>query len=181
MPVAGSLSTRREGITKAVNTPYMDTNGAGSAPAGGRGLTKGQVRLYQAGAFILVAGLCGSAWIYRRAAGRPDTSSAIPGVQDTKIDQFRMELYGGKANILANDLQSWFDSLWQGRHLAFSLAILATVIGLGCILLAEQLPRIPAFPPADYDRRDGFRNSDGLTAPPPADTKSPESPNPKKP
>ncbi len=165
----------------AVNSLYMNANGTGSAPATGRGLTKGQVLLYRAGALILAAGLSGAAWAYVRATRSPELPGAIPGVQETKIDQYRMELYGGKANILANDFQSWFDALWHGRELAYTLAVLAIVIGLACFLLAEHLPKIPAFPPADHDRRAKPGESAGLTPQPPADSNSAAKPNSKTP
>ena len=113
--------------------------------------------------------------------GRYQIAAERISFNETKIDQYRMELYGGKANILANDFQSWFDALWHGRELAYTLAVLAIVIGLACFLLAEHLPKIPAFPPADHDRRAKPGESAGLTPQPPADSNSAAKPNSKTP
>ena len=35
-----------------------------------------------------------------------------------------LELYGGKMNILAVEFRQWFDRLWQGTHLAYTIALL---------------------------------------------------------
>jgi hypothetical protein len=35
-----------------------------------------------------------------------------------------LELYGGKMNILAVEFRQWFDRLWQGKHLAYTIALL---------------------------------------------------------
>ena len=51
-----------------------------------------------------------------------------------------MELYGGKANVLAADLMRWLGSLWHGRRLALTVACATVVVAGGVWLLADPLP-----------------------------------------
>jgi hypothetical protein len=88
---------------------------------------------------ILVLGLGGALWIYVAAALAPgDASGEDP--TDSKQYQRQMELYGGKANLLAADLMRWLRSLWHGRRLALTVACATVVIAGGVWLLADPLP-----------------------------------------
>ncbi len=49
-----------------------------------------------------------------------------------------MELYGGKANILAAELLDWFQSLWHGQRLAATLACL-TVLSAAAVWLVDAV------------------------------------------
>lgn len=42
----------------------------------------------------------------------------------------QMEVYGGKANVLAYELREWFAGLWHGRALAFTVAGLSALLAL---------------------------------------------------
>jgi hypothetical protein len=119
-------------------------------------LRRAQIWLYRAGCVILIAGLTGSAWAYHRTANAANdaAANAIPSLKDSKVDQYRLEIYGGKANVLSTEIAQWFDGLWHGRQLAYTLAVLTTVIVLMIFLIAEFLPHFPPFPPANYDRNE---------------------------
>ena len=41
-----------------------------------------------------------------------------------------MQTYGGNANVLASEIRLWFASLWHGRRLAFTVAVL-TLLAAG--------------------------------------------------
>ena len=41
-----------------------------------------------------------------------------------------MEVYGGKANVLAAEFREWFASLWHGRNLSYTVAVLTVVLVL---------------------------------------------------
>jgi hypothetical protein len=56
-----------------------------------------------------------------------------------------MEYLGGKANVMANDIDTWFVGLWHGRNLAYTLAVLTVVIALICFYIAFALPDLPPF------------------------------------
>ena len=38
-----------------------------------------------------------------------------------------MELYGGKANVMASDMRQWLGTLWHGKRLAGTVAVLSLV------------------------------------------------------
>ena len=60
-----------------------------------------------------------------------------------------LELYGGKANVLANEFMSWFVGLWHGKSLAFTVACITIFISLGFFLVARTSP-----PHLEYDVHD---------------------------
>ena len=70
-------------------------------------------------AAILVVGLGSALAIYVTAGPVPEDPL---GLQDSRPYLRAMELYGGKANILAAELLDWFRSLWHGRRLAATVA-----------------------------------------------------------
>jgi len=51
-----------------------------------------------------------------------------------------LELYGGKAAVLADDLMRWFAGLWHGKSLAFTIACVTIFISLWVFFAAAHLP-----------------------------------------
>jgi hypothetical protein len=51
-----------------------------------------------------------------------------------------LELYGGKANLLLDELRRWFIGLWQGKTLAFTLCGMTILLSLGIRYLGRHLP-----------------------------------------
>jgi hypothetical protein len=39
-----------------------------------------------------------------------------------------LELYGGKINVLAVEFRQWLESLWGGKNLAYTLALLTAML-----------------------------------------------------
>jgi hypothetical protein len=70
-------------------------------------------------ATILVVGLGSALAIYLTAEPAPGDPL---GREDSRQYLRAMELYGGKANILAAELMSWFQGLWHGKRLAVTVA-----------------------------------------------------------
>jgi hypothetical protein len=93
-------------------------------------------RLRFVAAAILVVGLVGAIWIYLAAAPPPDDVLSDDPMQSKKY-LHDLELYGGKANVLAVQLTQWFDSLWHGTRLAYTVAcatvLLAVVFWLAAV------------------------------------------------
>ena len=85
-------------------------------------------------ATVLVVGFIGAVWIYLAAA--PSTTDTL-GYEPAPSKQFprSMELYGGTANVLAAELRAWFDGLWHGTRLAYTVAC-ASVLLAGAFWLA---------------------------------------------
>jgi hypothetical protein len=88
-------------------------------------------------ALILAVGLTAALVIYLTAA-TPDDSAIDPA--DSKQYLRQMELYGGKANLLAAEIRAWFASLWHGRRLALTVAVVTVAAAVGYWLVAAPLP-----------------------------------------
>jgi len=84
-----------------------------------------QTQLYLISALILLGGLGSAITIYLTAG---DDSDSAPDFENSKMYMHDLELYGGKANVLANDLRHWFAGLWQGKSLAFTIACITVFI-----------------------------------------------------
>ena len=62
--------------------------------------------------------------------------SATPVVENPEVEDIehskaylrQTEMIGGKAAVLGNDLREWFDSLWNGQRLAFTIAVMTIVV-----------------------------------------------------
>jgi hypothetical protein len=107
-------------------------------------IARAQSRLYLAGAAILVLGSAYSVWIYRTAATLDARSAAIiAAARNTKTYEYQMETYGGKSNLLATEVREWFSGLWQGRHLADTVAVLTFSLTLLVFAVAYFLPDLP--------------------------------------
>jgi hypothetical protein len=98
-----------------------------------------RTRHYLIAAIILLAGLIGAIVIYLRAGNAPDI--LLEFSPETSKKYLRdLELYGGTANVLAVQFQTWFDGLWHGRSLAYTVAVISAVTSLGYVFFAVVLP-----------------------------------------
>jgi hypothetical protein len=105
-------------------------------------MTGRRLRLVAGG--ILAIGLVSAMWIYLSAAAA--TGGAVEYDPDESKQYLRaMELYGGKANLLAAELRRWFDGLWHGRRLAYTVGcatlLLAGAFWLGAAASEVEEPR----------------------------------------
>ncbi len=103
---------------------------------------------YLVTAVILLVGLGGSVLIYLAADKHPDNALGYDVVggdvypimpEDSKMYKHDLELFGGKANVIANDFTRWFAGLWQGESLAYTVACLTIIVSLGFFLIANHL------------------------------------------
>ena len=102
--------------------------------------TNPQMRLYLISAIVLFVGLTSAALIYVTAASPPD-SDLIQDFRNSKSYIHDLELYGGKLNVLSDQFRRWFESLWEGKSLAFMIAGISIIIAFCCSLVACRLPR----------------------------------------
>jgi hypothetical protein len=79
---------------------------------------------------ILIVGLITAIGIYVSAARSTDDMVEYE-IQHSKQYQRTLELYGGKANVMAVELTQWFDSLWHGTRLAYTLACATVLLAAG--------------------------------------------------
>jgi hypothetical protein len=97
-------------------------------------------------AAILLVGLASAVAIWIANPDAPDTTEEQ--LENTKKYLRAMETYGGKANLLASDLRRWFDGLWHGRTLAYTVAVLTLLV-----LVAYRLATMQLLPDDEDDVR----------------------------
>ncbi|MBA4371454.1 MAG: hypothetical protein C0402_01185 [Thermodesulfovibrio sp.] len=88
-------------------------------------------------ALILLIGLGSAALIYFMAA-EPERD-VFYDYQHSKKYKHELELYGGKANVLASDFFEWFNGLWEGRSLALTITVITIFIAGGYYYIASRL------------------------------------------
>jgi hypothetical protein len=88
---------------------------------------------------ILVLGFAAAIVIYLTAGPPPGNPLGYDPL-DTKKYLHDLEVYGGKANVLAAQFTDWFDSLWQGKRLAFTVAVIAVIAAFAFNFFATPLP-----------------------------------------
>jgi hypothetical protein len=94
-------------------------------------------RLRLAALATLAVGLTSAAAIY--LAAPPPSANPLgyePG--DTKKYLRDLELYGGKVNVLATQFTQWFQGLWHGRPLAYTVAWLTLLVAFILWFLASR-------------------------------------------
>ena len=90
------------------------------------------------GAAILVIGLFAAALIYAFASEDRDIEVAAE-IAGGRMYQHNLELMGGKLGVFLADVDDWFASLWHGKRLAGTIAVLAIVTGAGCFWVASLM------------------------------------------
>ena len=101
------------------------------------------------GAMILLGGMVSAILIYWTAGNQ---SSGVLGYEeeggtvypilpdDSKKYLRDLELYGGKANVLMDELRRGFVGLWYGKSLAITVACLTIFVSFGVFYAANHLP-----------------------------------------
>ena len=95
--------------------------------------SQGWLRL--AAATTSVVGFASAIWIYLTATAPPENPLGYEP-EDSKQYLRELERYGGKANVVATEITAWFNGLWHGRRLAFTVTCI-TVLVAGALLLAS--------------------------------------------
>jgi hypothetical protein len=102
-------------------------------------------------AIILVAGLGSAIYIYQTAE---DDLSGVLGYeiiggsvypvmpQDSKMYRHDLELYGGKAAVLADEFSRWIAGLWHGKSLAYTIVCITLIISFGFFFAANHMPSL---------------------------------------
>jgi hypothetical protein len=111
-------------------------------------ITDPQTCLNYIGVIIMLVGLGSATLIYWTAEN--DSSEPLgyeildghaypimPG--DSKIYLRNMQLYGGKAGVLADEFRRWFVGLWRGEALAYTVAFITTLISFLVFFFANHL------------------------------------------
>lgn len=88
---------------------------------------------------ILLAGLGSALVIYFTATPAPANPFGYEP-EDTKKYLREMEVYGGKANVLASEFRRWFEGFWHGRQLAFTVVCLTLLLLFFFLFVSTPLP-----------------------------------------
>lgn len=106
---------------------------------------------------ILVAGFGAAAAVYFAAGPEPENPLGYDPLENKRFVH-DLELYGGKANVLAAEFRDWFTGLWYGRNLAFTIAAITVLLVLAARFFAKQAWRAETGlegPPIRPGKRDG--------------------------
>lgn len=94
-----------------------------------------QKRFYLAGAAVLIASLIAAAILYATAAP-PDSAVSQYGIADPRY-QIELQRIGGTAEVLMAQLHDWFDGLWHGAALAYTVAVLGAAVAGACFFIGH--------------------------------------------
>lgn len=106
-----------------------------------------RTRLYTISAVLLVTGLGSAILIYLTADNEGNGVSGYevvggkvyPGMHEqSKRYIHDLEVYGGKAAVLADEFNRWFYGLWHGQTLAFTVAGLAIFLAFVVFIVARN-------------------------------------------
>jgi len=86
---------------------------------------------------LLLLGLGGALAIYLTADHSPVSSLLNDPLANKKYVR-ELRMIGGKANVLASEIQDWFDSLWHGESLAWTVAVLTVGTTLAFRFVAQR-------------------------------------------
>lgn len=104
-----------------------------------------QKKLYLAGAAVLLVSLIAAILIYATAPA-PDNAVALYSIADPRY-QIELQRIGGNAAVLMAQLHQWFDGLWHGTALAYTVAVLGVALAGICFFIgyffADDEPREP--------------------------------------
>lgn len=98
-----------------------------------------QTRLRGGVLAILAVGFASALGIYLTAQPPPANPLGYEP-EDTKKYVRDMEVYGGKANLLASEVRHWLGSLWHGKRLAFTVVVLTVIAACAFAFFAVPLP-----------------------------------------
>ena len=97
-----------------------------------------RIRQITAGLLAMGLGSAGAIYLLNAPSG-PNPLGYEP--EDTKRYLRDLELYGGKVNVLATEFTKWWDGLWHGRNLAFTVAWLTLILAFGFWFMATRRAR----------------------------------------
>ncbi|WP_257306684.1 hypothetical protein [Geothrix campi] len=95
-------------------------------------------RIRRITAGLLAAGL-GAATLIYFTASPPAANPLGYEPENTKRYLRQLEVVGGKANVVGTEFQRWFEGLWHGRSLAFTVAWLTVLLAVSFWFLSTRL------------------------------------------
>lgn len=102
--------------------------------------SRSAVRLKRITRAILAVGFGAAAVAFIVDRQRPENPLGYDPLE-TKKYLHDLEVYGGKANVIAAQFREWFSGLWYGKNLAFTIAVITVFV----VLVVRFFAR-PPFP-----------------------------------
>ena len=112
-------------------------------PTPARSIASSRVRWF--GCAVVVIGWLAAAVVYIASPEQADPGAegerivggqAFPTDGTSARELQQLERLGGKAAVLTFKFDRWFVSLWSGRPLAFTLAMLSLLVAAACVRVA---------------------------------------------
>jgi hypothetical protein len=105
-----------------------------------------EARLRSGTRAILLIGFAAAIGIYLMAQPPPENPFGDP--LSTKKFVHDLEAYGGKANVVFAEFLEWFDSLWHGKQLAYTVAAITVLAAATFRFVVRRMPSQPEAKPA---------------------------------
>jgi hypothetical protein len=105
---------------------------------------KTQLRCNLTTCAILLTGWACALVIFLRAGDPPDNPFAA--YEHSKRFAHEVERMGGKSALLANDLANWFQGLWHGETLAFTMGVSTVVVAVIYYVIASDTDEVSGEP-----------------------------------
>jgi hypothetical protein len=109
-----------------------------------------KVRLYISSAVVLAFGVFSSLLIYFTSEDDNTANEigyvvaggeAYPIAPNQSKRYIRdLERYGGKAAVIFDEINRWFDGLWRGKSLGVTIGWISVIVSLALFLFARWLP-----------------------------------------
>jgi hypothetical protein len=97
-------------------------------------------RVHLIAVLIFLSGMSASAAIYFSAEDSSN-NTFVDQFENSKLYRHNLEVIGGKMNVLADEFSRWFISLWHGRSLALTVAVITVFLSFTLFIVASYLPR----------------------------------------
>ena len=94
-------------------------------------------RMRLAAPIVLAVGLGAAALVYALVPADAPLDEATAAIRESRQYQLAVERIGGKAAVFAAEFNDWLASLWHGRRLAGTLALLSIALSGFCYLLGR--------------------------------------------
>jgi hypothetical protein len=107
---------------------------------------KRQTWLYGISAFVLLLGIVSAICIYQAAINEPSNETGYdivggkiyPGGLNSKKYVHDLQVYGGQAAVMADQITRWFAGLWAGTQLAYTVGWLSFFLALVFLIAARS-------------------------------------------
>jgi ABC-type Fe3+ transport system permease subunit len=95
---------------------------------------------YYCAAAVLLIGLVAASLVYVLASDDGEADAAAE-IASARIYQHNLEVMGGKFAVHLDEFDRWFASLWHGRALARTIALLALALAVVCVWVGDLMSR----------------------------------------